>query len=79
MRTVHITKGSRIQTAYDGYLLVDSYNGSIVYCERYDWDDDGNEVLVDDDCRYTRKELADIMKEVDGYNHKVYWEDPDDE
>lgn len=56
-----------------GYLEVKGYNGSIVYCEEYETNENGEDVMTGDRM-LTCGEIALIMKEVDGRNHKVMFE-----
>lgn len=78
----HITKGTEITTA-DGYIIVTGYNGHIVYAERHvltapddeEYTDD-NAIDVKTDEMYTLSEIAGLMKEVDGRNHRVIYDEP---
>lgn len=70
----YIKKYDQIETMA-GYIVVTEFNGTILYCKEYDVDMDGNSVLKDDDARYTLAEVGHLMKEVDGRNHRVVWED----
>ena len=65
----HITKGTEITTA-DGYIIVTGYNGHIVYADYYTDDDTKTEE------RYTLSEIAGLMKELDGKNHRVIYDEP---
>lgn len=77
MEKNYITKGTRIDTAA-GYLKVTDYNGSIVYCEEYIASETGD-LDQTDDRMLTLYEIADLMREVDGQNHKVYWREPEED
>jgi hypothetical protein len=69
MRTEYITIGSEINTIY-GYEKVTGYSDRLYSVDSYEADDDGN-------CTMTRshyltaEEIQNLMKEVDGRNHKV--------
>ena len=68
-----IRKGTKIDTA-TGYAHVTGFNGHIVYLDMYEANEDGY-------CRFseermlTLSEVGLMMKEFDGRNHKVIWED----
>lgn len=67
-----ITTGAQIDTI-EGYEVVKSYNGSIVYTDSYEYDDDGNPQKTGE-CRLTLEEVGKLMKGVDGRNHRVTFE-----
>ena len=79
----HITKGTEITTV-DGYLIITGYNGSIVYADHHTqtWPEDATEFTDDNaidvvfEDRYTLSEIAGLMKEVDGKNHRVIYDNP---
>ena len=78
MRTTDIiTKGSKIDTLA-GYELVTNYNGSIVYTDSYEIDFN-EELQKVGERMLTLEEIGHIMKEVDGCNHKVRYEESEDE
>lgn len=66
----YITKGSKVE-GMEGAFECLSYNGSIVW----GWltDIDGYER----ECRLTLPEVAQMMRSMDGKNHKVFWEEPE--
>ena len=68
-----IKNGSEISTLA-GYELVKGYNGSIVYTDSYEIDDDGNASMVDERM-LTLEEIGHLMREVDGRNHNVRYEE----
>ena len=72
MRKETITKGSEISTLA-GYMVATGYNGSIVYLDEYETDEDGEAEKVGERM-LTLDEIAHEMKNVDGMNHKVIWE-----
>lgn len=68
-----ITVMTEIDTA-EGYLVVKSFNGSMVVVEEYIVGED--DMLFDNGERgLTLAEIGKIMKDRDGMNHKVVWED----
>lgn len=69
MTTDKIYEGFKFMDGSYTEHIVTCYNGSIVYT--YDYDDDGVTEMA-----YTRNEIADMMKEWDGKNHSVVWEQP---
>lgn len=81
-----ITKGTMIDTPV-GYMIATGFNGSLVYFDVFEpemiEDKRGNFVDVPgsgmvkvEECRLTLNETAGVMKEVDGRNHKVVWQEP---
>lgn len=56
-----------------GELVVTGFNGSIVDCEEYEINEN-DELIKIDDRRLTLNELGHIMKDLDGQNHTVIWE-----
>lgn len=73
MRTQYITKGDTINTMA-GYEVVKGYNGSIVDTDSYEIGEDGEPEKVGER-RLTLEEIGHIMREVDGLNHKVFYEE----
>lgn len=71
--TDRIFKGYKVTTA-EGYILVKSYNGSIVYVSNY-VSDEKDYCHFECERMLTLSEIGALMKEVDGKNHKVIWED----
>ena len=69
MKKEQICKGFEINTITGG-LKVTGYNGSIVYLEEYTANDDGN-LEFTGESRLTLEEIAKVMKEMDGLNHKI--------
>lgn len=76
MKREIITKGTKIDTIY-GYEIVTGYNGSVVYTDTYE--------ILDDEEPYKLREsmltYSDInarMKEVDGRNHSVRYEEAEE-
>lgn len=81
-----ITKGTRIDTPV-GYMIATGFNGSLVYLDVYEpemiedergnfVDAPGSGMVKVGDRRLTLGEVAEMMKEVDGQNHKVVWQKP---
>lgn len=79
-RFEHVTVGTKINTE-DGMILLKGYNGSLLYADKYEYDEsyDTKLVLVDDFYRLTKSELAHYMKEVDGLNHDLIWDEPEED
>lgn len=73
MQKIHIGKGSKIDTI-SGYIIVTGYNGSIVDCDEYVINDNG-EPKKTDERRLTLFEIGHLMKEVDGLNYRIFWKD----
>ena len=73
MRKETITKGTQISTL-SGYMVATGFNGTIVYLDEYETDEDGQEQKIGER-RLTLSEIAQEMKSVDGMNHKVIWEE----
>lgn len=72
-RFEQIKKGFEVNT-FDGYFVADSYNGSIVFGTEYYTDENGD-VYRTDDRMLTLTEIAHLMREFDGQNHMLVWED----
>ena len=72
MRNETITNGTEIKTIA-GYMIATGYNGSIVYLDEYETNEAGEAEKVGER-RLTLAEIGDAMKEVDGQNHKVIWQ-----
>lgn len=73
MKTVHITKGSIINTQ-TGYLKVYGRGPELIYCDEYEIDENDNEVYTG----HTHLSLFDIskyMKDFDGQNYKVIFDE----
>ena len=68
-----IRKGSEIETLA-GYEKVTGYNGSIVYTDSYEVDEDGKAEKLGERM-LTLSEIGSLMREVDGKAHKVVYED----
>ena len=68
-----IRKGDEIATQ-EGYLIVTGYNGSLVYTDSYEIDEDGEGVKVGER-NLTPEEIGHLLKEVDRCNHKVIYEE----
>ena len=77
MRTEYITKGTTIDTV-TGYIKILGYNGSGLFdCNIHDLNDDNQYAT---ERRYlTARDIQSYMKEVDGKNHKIEWEEPEEE
>ena len=73
MRKETITKGTQISTL-SGYMVATGFNGSIVYLDEYETDEDGEAEKVGDRM-LTLAEIGHEMKSVDGMNHNVIWEE----
>ncbi len=76
MKIEHITKGSIIDTFF-GTIEVTGYNGSIVYGIEREYDEEGN-VEREEETRLTLNEIGHMMKEVDGRNHKVWYDEEEE-
>lgn len=76
-RCEHISQGSEIQTL-DGFLTVEGWNGRLVDVTEWLLDRDGGE-HEGRELRMTLNEIAAVMKEVDGRNHRVLWDEELDE
>lgn len=83
MKKTYIRTGSEIDTA-TGILKVTGYNGSIVYCEQYEPEMtetengdyiDAGDMTKTDERRLTLEEIGQILKESDGQNNIVIWEE----
>lgn len=70
----YITKGSEVDSI-EGTFKCESYDGTYVWGRLTDLD--GSVVL--NDCRLTLPEVAQMMRSMDGRNHKVFWEEPEGE
>lgn len=68
----YITKGSKVE-GMEGTFECLSYDGTYIWGKFTDLD--GNET----DDRLTRSEVAELMRTMDGKNHKVFWEEPEGE
>ena len=68
---VYIKVGDEIDIE-TGYLYVEDFNGSIVTCEEYSYDDD-HFIYFEGVRRLTLYEIARLLKDVDGYDHNVFW------
>lgn len=75
MRTTYIKPGDRIDTL-EGFLIVDGFNGHIVYCREYTTPTEDFTMITDRPL--TLRELGQAMKDVDGLNHNVRWEAEND-
>ena len=73
MKTVHITKGSEINTQ-TGYLKVYGRGPELIYCEEFEIGEN-DEPVYTGDRNLTLSEIGHIMKEVDGKNYTVFWRD----
>lgn len=75
----HIRKGSEI-TTLTGYLVVTGYNGSIVYCDEYTYTDeaDFDKCEKTGERMLTLREIEREMKEVDGGNHRLVYDEEED-
>ena len=73
MKKETITKGTQISTL-SGYMVATGYNGSIVYLDEYETDENGHEQKIGER-RLTLSEICNEMHSVDGMNHKVIWEE----
>lgn len=74
MNTEIIKNGTEIATIYGKLVVTGGNHAGLVYVERYEVSDDGDYELVDSDDRITCSDIAVLMKEVDGKNHKVRYE-----
>lgn len=70
----YITKGTRVG-GIEGDFIGKSYDGTYVWGTLTDLDRN----VVMEDCRLTLPEVAEMMRSVDGKNHKVFWEEPEGE
>lgn len=77
MKADIIRKGTRIDTI-DGYEIVTGFNGSIVYTDSYQLNDEGTDVYLAGEGRLTISDIEHKMKEVDGLNHSVRYEEDDE-
>jgi len=73
MKRETITTGTEI-SSLEGKLVITGYNGHIVYVDEYTLLDEG-EYKFNTKRMLTLNEIAHEMKEVDGLNYKVIWED----
>ena len=73
MKPERITKGTEISTI-EGKIVATSYNGSIVYFDEYTLNEEG-EYEYERERRLTLCEVGKVMKELDGMNHNVIWEE----
>lgn len=77
-RFEHVTVGTEVVTEY-GKLVLKGYNGSLLYADRYEYDEsDEPELVYVREDRLTKSELAQDMKEVDGLNHNLIWDEPEE-
>lgn len=75
MRTIKIRKGFEFETL-EGKCVVESYNGSIVDCQEYLYNDEtGESDIMGEPRRLTLNEIANEIKNIDGLNYKVVWEE----
>lgn len=72
-----IKEGFRFNSS-EGYVECCNYNGSIVYCTEYECDEEGYETGKTYARMLTLNEIAQYLKDEDGKNHKVMWEDSDE-
>lgn len=70
----YITKGSTVG-GIEGTFKCKSYDGTYIWGTLVDLD--GNVAM--ENCRLTRSEVAEMMRSMDGNNHKVFWEEPEGE
>ena len=77
MKIEYIKKGSIIDTLF-GTIEVTGYNGSIVYGIEREYDEEGN-VEREEETRLTLNEIGHLMKEVDGRNHKVWYDEEEED
>ena len=68
-----IKKGDEIATQ-EGYLIVTGYNGSIVYTDSYEVNEDGRATMTGGR-GLTLEEIGHLLKEIDRCNHRVVFED----
>jgi hypothetical protein len=69
-----IEKGDTIATIY-GYMVVTGYNGSgLVSVEDFEFDENGNAFKTEIDS-LTYSDIEKRMREHDGHNHKVRYEE----
>ena len=74
MGTDIISKGTEISTT-EGYLVVKGQNcGGLVSLDEYVADESG-EFALKGERTLTLSEVGHIMKDVDGKNHSVVWEE----
>lgn len=66
-----ITIGTEINTI-SGIIKVTDFNGSLVAVDEYDIDEEGTPMKVDGNA-LTLNEIGNLMKQMDGQNHKVSW------
>lgn len=74
MRNKKIKVGSEIDTV-TGKLVVTGWNGHIAFVDEYEFDYDTEEEKKTCERMLTLSEIGKEMKEVDGLNHNVIWED----
>lgn len=72
MRTTDYIKVGDIINTLEGYEKVTGYNGDVVYTDSYEINEDG-EYEKTSERMLTLNEIAHLMKEADGHNHKVSW------
>lgn len=77
MKTTVIRKGDEIQRMGEGYEVVTGYNGSVVYTDSYEINDDGTSTKTGERM-LTLEEIGHLLKEVDRCNHKVIYEEEED-
>lgn len=70
---IEISKGMSINTLA-GCIIIDDFNGHVVYCSEYEVDFDGDLSYVGARV-LTLPEIAKLMKEVDGRNYNVVWKE----
>lgn len=77
-RFEHVTVGTEVVTDY-GKLVLKGYNGSLLYADRYEYDEsDEPELVYVREDRLTKEELALDMREVDGLVHHLIWDEPEE-
>lgn len=77
MKREYVTVGTTIDTLV-GYIKVLGYNGNGLFdCNIHELDDNSQYTT---ERRYlTASDIQSYMKEVDGKNHKIEWEEPEEE
>lgn len=69
-----ITKGAKVNTL-SGYIIIGDMNtGGMIWISDIEMDEDGNEINKSDRL-LSLSEIAGEMKQVDGLNHRLWYEE----
>lgn len=79
MMSTVIRRGDEISNMNEGgFEIVTGYNGSVIYTDHYEIDDDGSSTKTDERM-FTLEEIGHLLKEVDRRNHNVVYEEVEEQ